>query len=129
MAFLSSGSTAGYVFLYSVYYFLCKTKMSGLLQTCFYFGYTCVYINLYILYLYNIYTCIYKYTPRTSVRPSVRSTDTLQPPHLHHTPTHTKSKKSHRALFCFALFLLCGAIGVAGATLFVRRIYTNLKVD
>lgn len=42
MAFLSAGSTAGYVFLYSVYYFLCKTKMSGLLQTSFYFGYTCV---------------------------------------------------------------------------------------
>lgn len=39
IAFLSSGSTAVYVFLYSIYYFLWKTKMSGLLQLAFYFGY------------------------------------------------------------------------------------------
>eukprot|EP00952_Eustigmatos_sp_NYUAD-ZCMA_P012899 51566-Eustigmatos_ZCMA.PRE.1 len=39
ISFLASGSTAFYVFLYSVYYFWFKTKMSGLLQTSFYFGY------------------------------------------------------------------------------------------
>ena len=33
-----SASTSGYVFLYALHYFLFKTKMSGLLQTCFYFG-------------------------------------------------------------------------------------------
>ena len=38
--FLASGSTAGYVFLYSVYYFIVKTQMRGLLQTAYYFGYT-----------------------------------------------------------------------------------------
>ena len=38
IAFLSSGSTAGYVFLYSIFYFYFKTQMSGLLQVSFYFG-------------------------------------------------------------------------------------------
>jgi len=38
-AFASGGSTAAYVFLYGVYYFCCKTSMTGILQTFFYFGY------------------------------------------------------------------------------------------
>mmetsp|Transcript_26103 Transcript_26103/g.57030 ORF Transcript_26103/g.57030 Transcript_26103/m.57030 type:complete len:589 (-) Transcript_26103:1092-2858(-) len=38
-SFGMSSSTALYVFLYSIHYFLFKTKMSGLFQTCFYFGY------------------------------------------------------------------------------------------
>ncbi|CAM9269803.1 unnamed protein product, partial [Chrysoparadoxa australica] len=39
ISFGSAASTAGYVFLYSVYYFLCKTEMFGALQFSFYFGY------------------------------------------------------------------------------------------
>jgi transmembrane 9 superfamily protein 3 len=39
IAFCSAGSTAGYVFLYSIFYFFYKTQMSGLLQVSFYFGY------------------------------------------------------------------------------------------
>ena len=39
IAFLSAGSTAGYVWLYSVYYFFARTSMTGYLQTAFYFGY------------------------------------------------------------------------------------------
>lgn len=39
VSFLSASSTAGYVFLYSIYYFKEKTKMNGFFQTCFYFGY------------------------------------------------------------------------------------------
>lgn len=38
-SFLSGASTALYVFLYSYYYFVFKTKMYGLFQTMFYFGY------------------------------------------------------------------------------------------
>jgi len=38
-SFLSASSTAGYVYLYSLYYFFMKTKMSGFFQTAFYFGY------------------------------------------------------------------------------------------
>jgi len=38
-SFFASGSTAVYVFVYSVYYFFTKTNMSGFLQTCYYFGY------------------------------------------------------------------------------------------
>lgn len=32
-------------------------------------------------------------------------------------------------LFCFALFFICGAIGVWGATVFVHKIYRNVKID
>ena len=39
-SFLSACATAAYVFLYAVYYFVAKTKMEGLLQTSYYFGYT-----------------------------------------------------------------------------------------
>jgi transmembrane 9 superfamily protein 3 len=39
ISFLASGSTSGYVLLYSIYYFFWKTKMNGFLQSCFYFGY------------------------------------------------------------------------------------------
>ena len=38
-ALYSGGSTALYVFLYSIYYFVFKTSMHGFVQTCFYFGY------------------------------------------------------------------------------------------
>ena len=38
-AFYSRGSTALYVFLYFIYYFVFKTSMHGLVQTSFYFGY------------------------------------------------------------------------------------------
>eukprot|EP00731_Ephydatia_muelleri_P030036 Em0021g559a len=37
--FCSGGSIGIYVYLYSIYYFLFKTKMYGLFQTVFYFGY------------------------------------------------------------------------------------------
>lgn len=37
-SFLAGASTAGYVYLYSFYYFFFKTKMYGLFQTAFYFG-------------------------------------------------------------------------------------------
>jgi len=73
IAFLSAGSTAGYVWLYSVYYFFARTSMTGYLQTAFYFGYM--------------------------------------------------------GIFCFGLWLLCGTLGTAGSTLFVKRIYRNIKCD
>jgi transmembrane 9 superfamily protein 3 len=38
-AFFSGGSTALYVYVYGIYYFLFKTQMNGFLQTSFYFGY------------------------------------------------------------------------------------------
>lgn len=34
MSFLSSASTAGYVYVYSIYYFLVKTRMSGWCAIC-----------------------------------------------------------------------------------------------
>ncbi|XP_078433979.1 transmembrane nine 1 [Wolffia australiana] len=72
-SFFSAASTALYVYLYSVYYFCVKTKMSGFFQTSFYFGYT--------------------------------------------------------LMFCLGLGILCGAVGYLGSTMFVRRIYRNIKCD
>jgi transmembrane 9 superfamily protein 3 len=49
-AFGSGASTAVYVFLYGVYYFVFKTHMHGLLQTTFYFGYMAlIALNLGII--------------------------------------------------------------------------------
>lgn len=42
-SFLSASSTAGYVYLYSFYYFFFKTKMYGFFQTVFYFGYMALF--------------------------------------------------------------------------------------
>eukprot|EP00270_Netrium_digitus_P021509 TRINITY_DN921_c0_g1_i1.p1 TRINITY_DN921_c0_g1~~TRINITY_DN921_c0_g1_i1.p1 ORF type:complete len:593 (-),score=100.18 TRINITY_DN921_c0_g1_i1:257-2035(-) len=72
-SFFSAASTAGYVYLYSIYYYFMKTKMSGFFQTSFYFGYT--------------------------------------------------------LMFCLGLGILCGAIGYLGSSMFVRRIYRNIKCD
>ena len=38
VSFLSSGSVGCYLFMYSIYYFLFKTQMTGLFQFAFYFG-------------------------------------------------------------------------------------------
>eukprot|EP00158_Paraphelidium_tribonemae_P004793 Partr_v1_DN26971_c0_g1_i4_m7332 putative transmembrane 9 superfamily member len=40
ISFMSGGSVAIYVGLYSIHYFFARTKMYGLFQTVFYFGYT-----------------------------------------------------------------------------------------
>lgn len=72
-AFGSGASTAAYVYVYGIYYFLFKTQMHGFLQTSFYFGYmTLIAINL---------------------------------------------------------GLLCGTLGHAAASRFVRAIFQNVKVD
>ncbi|KAL4556116.1 hypothetical protein LXL04_038757 [Taraxacum kok-saghyz] len=42
-SFFSAASTAVYVYLYSIYYYSVKTKMSGFFQTSFYFGYTAMF--------------------------------------------------------------------------------------
>ncbi|XP_058789177.1 transmembrane 9 superfamily member 3 [Phymastichus coffea] len=42
-SFLAAASTASYVYLYSFYYFFFKTKMYGLFQTAFYFGYMALF--------------------------------------------------------------------------------------
>lgn len=42
-SFTMSASTSAYVFLYAIHYYLFKTRMSGLFQTSFYFGYTAMF--------------------------------------------------------------------------------------
>lgn len=72
-SFLCAASTALYVYFYAVYYFFFKTKMYGLFQTAFYFGYM--------------------------------------------------------ALFSAGLAIMCGTVGYAGTSLFVRKIYSTVKID
>jgi len=72
-SFLSAASTSIYVYLYSLYYFFFKTKMYGLFQTAFYFGYM--------------------------------------------------------ALFAAALGMMCGTLGYFGTSVFVRKIYSTVKID
>ena len=72
-AYGSGASTALYVFVYGVYYFLFKTQMNGFLQTSFYFGYM--------------------------------------------------------FLISLTLGILCGTLGHAAASRFVRAIFQNVKVD
>jgi len=42
-SFFAAASTAGYVYIYSIYYFIFKTKMYGLFQTAFYFGHMALF--------------------------------------------------------------------------------------
>ncbi|CAL8118545.1 unnamed protein product [Orchesella dallaii] len=42
-SFFAAASTSGYVYLYSIYYFIFKTKMYGLFQTAFYFGHMALF--------------------------------------------------------------------------------------
>ena len=42
MSILTGGSTAGFVFLYSLHFLMAESRMSGLLQLSFYFGYTAI---------------------------------------------------------------------------------------
>ncbi|KDR11018.1 hypothetical protein L798_14383, partial [Zootermopsis nevadensis] len=72
-SFLAAASTSGYVYLYSFYYFFFKTKMYGLFQTAFYFGYM--------------------------------------------------------ASFSLALGIMCGTVGYVGTSVFVRKIYSTVKID
>ncbi|KAI8592045.1 hypothetical protein BDZ88DRAFT_409424 [Geranomyces variabilis] len=50
-SFLSSGSTALYVFAYSIYYFHAKTRMYGAFQTTWFFGYTALLCGCLFLIL------------------------------------------------------------------------------
>lgn len=45
-SFMAAASTSGYVYLYSFYYFFFKTKMYGLFQTAFYFGYMALFSGM-----------------------------------------------------------------------------------
>lgn len=99
-SFFSAASTAVYVYLYSVYYYHVKTKMSGFFQTSFYFGYT-------LMFCLGLGTLCGKLFYTGSM---------LKPKNLM-VSTDTGSNFGP------------GAVGYLGSTLFVRRIYRNIKCD
>ncbi|KAG2219379.1 hypothetical protein INT45_006087 [Circinella minor] len=73
LSFMTCASTSIYVYIYSIYYFFAKTKMTGFFQTSYYFGYT--------------------------------------------------------ALISLGMFCMLGFVGHSAASLFVRKIYQNVKID
>ncbi|KAI8328676.1 hypothetical protein BD560DRAFT_451683 [Blakeslea trispora] len=73
VSFMTCASTAGYVYLYAIYYFMAKTKMTGMFQTSFYFGYS--------------------------------------------------------ALLSLGMFFMLGFVGHTASSMFVRKIYQNVKID
>ncbi|KAI8807031.1 hypothetical protein BJ742DRAFT_814165 [Cladochytrium replicatum] len=73
ISFMSSASTGVYIFAYSIYYFFARTKMNGLFQTAWYFGYT--------------------------------------------------------GLACAGISIMLGTIGHLASEKFIRRIYSNVKID
>jgi transmembrane 9 superfamily protein 3 len=100
-SFLSAASTSVYVYLYSIYYYYMKTKMSGFFQTSFYFGYTLMFcLGLGIL-CGKCFIIFFK---------------------------DIVSYFFHFLIVC-GLILLTGAVGYLGSSMFVRRIYRNIKCD
>jgi transmembrane 9 superfamily protein 3 len=99
---LTLARSSAYVFLYSVYYFFMKTKMSGFFQTTFYF---------------------------TCARPTSRACASCSP--INRAPAHLSpaSARRYMGVFCLALGLMCGTLGYSGCGIFVRRIYRNIKSD
>jgi transmembrane 9 superfamily protein 3 len=98
-SFFSAASTALYVYLYSIYYYHVKTKMSGFFQTSFYFGYTlmfCLGLGILCGEFSNYFSFHFKLT---------------------------------YVLLTPFLCVYVGAVGYLGSTLFVRRIYRNIKCD
>lgn len=99
-SFFSAASTAVYVYLYSIYYYYVKTKMSGFFQTSFYFGYTMMFcLGLGILCGGLTLSSLFKLASGV--------TGLIKP--------------------CCENF--AGAVGYLGSNLFVRRIYRNIKCD
>lgn len=104
-SFAASGSTAVYVFTYSLYYFVHKTK---------YRAPSCTHKQVHLQSL----------TFAPPLLPSCECllcsmTGFLQ----------TSFYFGYTFLFCTALFVLCGTIGNMAASAFVHRIYRNIKVD
>ena len=85
-----------------VYYFFVKTKMSGFFQTVFYFGYSAP-----------------PPLARLCCGPAPRP----------RCATHARAAATAVSIFCVALGVMCGTLGYCGCSVFVRRIYVNIKSD
>lgn len=115
-SFFSAASTALYVYLYAIYYYHVKTKMSGFFQTSFYFGYTMMFcLGLGIL-------CGKLYKSNTVFGECLLfSFPSKRHPY--------RGLKIWLNLFFLDFFGTPGAVGYLGSNLFVRRIYRNIKCD
>lgn len=124
-----------YVMLYSVHYFVVKTKMTGFFQTAFYFGYTLMFclgeqlggggpgcVEPWAAFRHQVHaglSCLRLYPP---VGPMSIVRDTCPAPFAlpcHAMPQHPTA----------GLSTMCGAVGYLGSLAFVRRIFRNVKVD
>lgn len=99
--------------LYSVHYFVVKTKMTGFFQTAFYFGYTA-------MFCLGARAC-----PFLGKRGTLLLVAPPAPPRSAPPPTRSTACRPPTA----GLSTMCGAVGYLGALAFVRRIFRGLKVD
>lgn len=116
-SFFSAASTAVYVYLYSVYYYYAKTKMSGFFQTSFYFGYTlmfCLGLGILcgkVLLFSFIFVIMQHICLEYLYLYLIKIVNTIQ------------------VSYVFPFECSVGAVGYLGSNLFVRRIYRNIKCD
>lgn len=102
-SFASAASTAGYVYLYSIYYFLLGSLgfFEGLIETVFLFlGFVASFPDPSLPFktkMYGVFQTVFYFT--------------------------------YMGLFCSLLGIMCGAVGYAGSAMFVRKIYGNVKID
>jgi transmembrane 9 superfamily protein 3 len=113
-AFASGASTALYVYLYAIYYFVTKTQMSGVMQTAFYFGYM-------VRTTTKRMPCNMPFPQRYTGRPSSLPSSVF----LFSCALLLLSQ----GMFCVGLAILTGTIGFVGAHIFIRRIYEYIKSD
>ena len=102
-----------YVMLYSVHYFVVKTKMTGFFQTAFYFGYTLMF-------------CLGERRAARLLRCHVACAASAASRGAEPPPTTACRPPAAAAA---GLSVMCGSIGYLGSLAFVRRIFRNVKVD
>ena len=129
-SFLAAGSTSIYVYLYSIYYYLFKTKMSGMFQTSFYFSYMAL-MSLVLGIMYNdfdiILPALLRSPPRPPLPPCRTSCRTAWP--MLRCSIFRADRCTFAAVIVHKWVSRCGTLGFAGSNIFVRKIYRNIKID
>ena len=131
-SFAASSSTAGYVLLYSVYYFFMKTKV-------------CHQPSPFPLQQAHARGTSAPLDPPTPLGHPIPATPLPGSPCIllaHPEVGRSKPRApqmsgffqtlfyfAYMLVFCLALGLICGTLGYTGCSVFVRRIYRNIKSD
>lgn len=116
---------AVYVMLYSIHYFVMKTKMTGFFQTAFYFGYTLMFcIGGRGVECVGAFAVAPKAVVGGTRAVVPRTTTACRLPAL-----LSRRRALHWLGNLAGLSMMCGAVGYLGSLAFVRRIFAQVKVD